>query len=91
MSLLDQFFLADEETEKDLQAIRQPIQNLMRIYDLSGFEEKVNISVIKLFLRQCFEKQGFWLRFHQRRNHLLCHASHAQHSLQSDLPAGNES
>ena len=63
MSLLDQFFLADEETEKDLQAIRQPIQNLMRIYDLSGFEEKVNISVIKLFLRQCFEKQGFGLGF----------------------------
>jgi exodeoxyribonuclease V gamma subunit len=63
MCLLEEFFLADEETEKDLQAIRQAVQSLMNIHDRTGFRERLSIGVIKLFLRQCFEKQGFGFGF----------------------------
>ncbi len=39
--VLDEFFLADEETERDMPFIRRVLRDLGEKQELSGFEEKV--------------------------------------------------
>ncbi|MBA4396126.1 MAG: exodeoxyribonuclease V subunit gamma [Syntrophus sp. (in: bacteria)] len=58
-SLLNQLFEADEETQRDLQAVRQSLQRLTWLSERSGFIAPTSIEIIKLFLRQHFEQQGF--------------------------------
>jgi exodeoxyribonuclease V gamma subunit len=58
-TLLDQFFQGDEETQRDLQAVRQILQRLIRLSERSGFVAPVALDIIKFFLRQHFEQQGF--------------------------------
>ncbi len=57
-SLLNQFFEGDEETQQDMQEVRQALQRLIRLSERSGFAAPVVIEVVKFFLGQHFEQQG---------------------------------
>ncbi|MCX5856582.1 MAG: exodeoxyribonuclease V subunit gamma, partial [Deltaproteobacteria bacterium] len=57
-TLLDQFFQGDEETQRDLQAVRQILQRLIRLSERSGFVAPVALDVIQFFLSQHFGQQG---------------------------------
>jgi len=57
--VLDDFFLADEDTERDILFIRQVLRNFGEKRELSGFDEKLSISVIKFHLGSTLEKEGF--------------------------------
>jgi len=59
LTLLAQFFQGDEETQRDIQAVRQSLQRLTWLGERSGFDAPLTIDVIRLFLRQQFEQQGF--------------------------------
>jgi exodeoxyribonuclease V gamma subunit len=59
LTLLAQFIEGDEETQRDVQAVRQSLLRLTWLGERSGFDAPVTISVIKSFLRQHFEQQGF--------------------------------
>jgi len=61
--LLEFFFLPDEDTEPELQIIRRTLNNLAEEGKRSGFDEKVDTSVIKSLLAQRFEKEGFGFGF----------------------------
>ena len=57
--VLDDFFLADEDTERDLLFIRRVLHDLGKKQELSGFDEKLPLGVIKSHLGDCLEKEGF--------------------------------
>lgn len=58
-SLLNQFFEGEEETQRDMQAVRQSLQHLTRLSEHSGFIAPLSIEIIKFFLRQRFAQQDF--------------------------------
>jgi exodeoxyribonuclease V gamma subunit len=57
--VLDHFFLADDETERDITFIRRVLHDLGTRQDLSGFEEKISPGVIKSHLASLLEQEGF--------------------------------
>jgi len=57
--MLDQFFLADDETERDMTFIRRVLYDLGSKQEFSGFEIKVPLGVIKSHLSSLFEQEGF--------------------------------
>jgi len=57
--VLDQFFLADDETERDMTFIRRVLYDLGNRQDVSGFEEKISLGVIKSHLSSLLEQEGF--------------------------------
>lgn len=62
--LLENFFESDENTtnentSRETGLIRRTLSSLRNISDLSGFDEKIDLNLIKNYLRQKFEKQGF--------------------------------
>ncbi|MFH1081518.1 MAG: exodeoxyribonuclease V subunit gamma [Pseudomonadota bacterium] len=59
LTLLEQFFEGGEETQRDMQAVRQSLQRLAWLGERSGFAAQVTIDVVKSFLRRHFEQQGF--------------------------------
>ena len=61
--LLNIFFFIDETREREMQALRRVIQNLADQQALSGFAEAVEVEVIKSYLRNHVEKEGFGLGF----------------------------
>ena len=50
LEILDFFFIATSETERDLEDIRKSIIRLSEISDMSGFTDKIRLSVIKSYL-----------------------------------------
>jgi exodeoxyribonuclease V gamma subunit len=61
--VLDEFFLPDKETERDVLFIRRVLRVLGEKQELSGFDEKVSLGVIKSHLRSSLEKEGFGYGF----------------------------
>jgi exodeoxyribonuclease V gamma subunit len=61
--LLENFFLPDEETEREAQIIRRTLSDLSGRQELSGFQEKVGLEVISDYLRTCLEQEGFGFGF----------------------------
>ena len=57
--VLDEFFLTEEDTERDVLFIRRVLRNLSEKQELSGFEEKIPLGVIKSHLGSSLEKEGF--------------------------------
>lgn len=57
--VLDDFFLANEETERDILFIRRVLRDLGEKQDFSGFDEKITLGVIKSHLGSSLEKGGF--------------------------------
>ncbi len=63
LQILEAFFSDDENQLKDTQAIRRVIQELSEIQTLSGFAEKIDLDVIKAWLRQNLKDRGFGAGF----------------------------
>ncbi|MBW1984639.1 MAG: exodeoxyribonuclease V subunit gamma, partial [Deltaproteobacteria bacterium] len=59
MSILDQFFSATDETERDLQAIRKTISNLLVIENISGFNKEIEFELIYAYLSAQFDINVF--------------------------------
>jgi len=62
-ALLESFFMPEEDTEREIQAIRRTLNDLVDMQDLSGFDEKIEIDVVKWYLGQYLEKEGFGFGF----------------------------
>jgi exodeoxyribonuclease V gamma subunit len=61
--ILDSFFSDDEQYQRDIQATRLVIHELLDIQTVSGFDEKVGLDVIKAWLRQHLKEKGFGAGF----------------------------
>ncbi|SPD76253.1 Exodeoxyribonuclease V, gamma subunit [uncultured Desulfobacterium sp.] len=61
--MLDRFFLADDDTENEIQLIRKTLKELAEKETLAGFKSKVDVNVIKSHLTHCFSMEGFGLGF----------------------------
>ena len=57
--VLDEFFIADDDSERDVLFIRRVLRDLGEKQELSGFDEKINLDVIKSHLGSTLEKEGF--------------------------------
>ncbi len=56
-NLLDDLFKPDEDSEEAAKNIRDKLNEFEEIKNLSGFDEKTEISVIAAYLKQHFKKQ----------------------------------
>ncbi len=63
--LLDDFFLSDEDSEREMQVIRQTLDDLdnMSASSGAGFDEEIDINVIKWHLGHALDKEGFGFGF----------------------------
>jgi len=61
--LLDRFFLSDGQAEWEVQIIRNTLHGLKRLEELSGFDEMVNLEVVKEYLAGYLEKKGLGFGF----------------------------
>ncbi|MGE0086710.1 MAG: exodeoxyribonuclease V subunit gamma, partial [Desulfococcaceae bacterium] len=59
----DQFFQGDEDTENEIQKIRDMLSCLGEMQELSGFEGKTDIRVIRAHLRQKLQQDQFGFGF----------------------------
>jgi exodeoxyribonuclease V gamma subunit len=57
--LLDDFFLPNEETEREIQSLRHLIDDLADRQTQTGFEEKIEVEPIHFYLNQRLDKQSF--------------------------------
>ena len=56
--LLKGFFVADENTENQMHLIRRMLRDVGETQEMSGFDEKVDISVIKSYVRKNIKREG---------------------------------
>ena len=61
--MLDDFFLSDEASERDLLFLRRVLRQLRERQGISGFGEKINLEVIQSLLGPTLEKEGFGTGF----------------------------
>jgi exodeoxyribonuclease V gamma subunit len=63
--LIESFFVPDEDTEREMQAIRRVINDLdlTSMSEGSVFDEEVDIKVIKWHLSHCLEREVFGIGF----------------------------
>ncbi|MBW2139263.1 MAG: exodeoxyribonuclease V subunit gamma, partial [Deltaproteobacteria bacterium] len=63
--ILDEFFMPDEETERDLQAIRDMINDLQEIGDMDPpvFEGEMDLKAIRWYLENSMERKGLGFGF----------------------------
>ncbi len=66
--VLDIFFEAEEDAEREIQAIRQELDQLADMQDqnTAGFDNKLDFSVIRHHLGKCFKKDVFGFGFFTR-------------------------
>ncbi len=62
-SLLERFFSPDEDTENDMQVIRLALKDLAVMKEKSGFDEAIDIRVIKWHLEHHLENKEFGFGF----------------------------
>ena len=62
-SLLNSLFLTNEIMEREVQMLRGAIRNLADQMVASGFDEVVEVEVIKSYLRNHWEREGFGFGF----------------------------
>lgn len=60
---VDNFFYAENESEKDIQELRDLCTNLEKTEELSGFEDKIPVSVIRSHLKQQMRQDAYGLGF----------------------------
>jgi exodeoxyribonuclease V gamma subunit len=63
IEILDTFFSDEEKQLRDIQAIRHVIHTLPDIQASSGFAEKIDLDVIKAWLKQNLKERGFGAGF----------------------------
>jgi exodeoxyribonuclease V gamma subunit len=63
LGLLDAFFLADEETEREVQAIRQSLVHLNDVAERSTHSRAVGFEVIREYLDHSLAQKGFGFGF----------------------------
>ena len=56
--ILEDFFLSDETTERDLQLIRQVLNTLSQYSEIAGFTHRVEFEMIRSYLDGQFKKQN---------------------------------
>jgi len=61
--ILDDFFMPDNDTQRDFQAVRRAAEGLKEITEAAGFDEAIGLDVIQQHLTGLFEKQGFGFGF----------------------------
>jgi exodeoxyribonuclease V gamma subunit len=61
--VLDRFFLPEQDTESDVQVIRRTLRDLAATQELSGFDEKTDVRVIRHHLQQRLAREGFGFGF----------------------------
>jgi exodeoxyribonuclease V gamma subunit len=61
--MLEDFFLADEETERDLLFLRRVLRQLGERQEPSGFDKKIDLEVIQSLLGTTLEQEGFGTGF----------------------------
>ncbi len=55
--LLDRFFMEDEDSEKDIQFIQGLLSDLRKSQEIAGFDEEVDIVVVKSYLKGRLERE----------------------------------
>jgi len=58
LSLIDELFTANDDTEKDMQAIRFQLEELSKIQKLSGFSTPVAFEIVRTYLQHQLETEG---------------------------------
>ncbi|MFC1895354.1 exodeoxyribonuclease V subunit gamma [Thermodesulfobacteriota bacterium] len=61
--LLDSFFLPDEDTEREMQALRCTLNVLADSQEVSAFEEEIDVTVIQYHLGHSLDREGFGYGF----------------------------
>jgi exodeoxyribonuclease V gamma subunit len=61
--ILDRFFMPDEDTEREMQALRRILNGLGSIQETSVFDEEIHIKVIKYHMGHSLEREGFGYGF----------------------------
>ena len=61
--LLEDFFMPDETTEREMQVIRGTLSDLSEMKEITAFDEKIDINVIKWNLGHRLEREGFGFGF----------------------------
>jgi len=61
--ILDAFILGDKKTEREILFIRTIINSLASIQEKSGFDEKIELPIIRSYLQKYCEKEGFGFGF----------------------------
>jgi len=62
-SLLERFFMADEDTEWEMKVIRRVLNELGEMGDVSLFHEEIDINVMEWHLGHSLEREGFGYGF----------------------------
>ena len=57
--LIGEFFLLDDDGEFEIQVIRNILDSLQTIEDISGFSKKINMDVLKSYLAGSLRKKSF--------------------------------
>jgi exodeoxyribonuclease V gamma subunit len=57
--ILEDFFIPNETTERAMQVIRGTLSDLAGIKEITAFDEKIEINVIKWHLGHCLEREVF--------------------------------
>ncbi|MDM8549735.1 exodeoxyribonuclease V subunit gamma [Desulfobacterales bacterium HSG2] len=61
--ILDGFFRPDEDSENEIQTLREALNDLAEIQRISEFDEKTDIHVIRCHLSRYIREKGFGLGF----------------------------
>ena len=63
VTLLDALLLPDEDSEREMLHLRRRLNDLSDIQSISGFDQEIDITVIRWHLAQSLEKEGFGFGF----------------------------
>ncbi|MFZ5571135.1 MAG: exodeoxyribonuclease V subunit gamma [Thermodesulfobacteriota bacterium] len=63
LEFLDRLFIADEDTETEIQSLRDHLLRLGEIQELAGFDRPVGLAVIREHLAERFQRKGFGFGF----------------------------
>jgi len=58
MQICDQFFLTDNESDRELIIIRRVINNLGYLRERSGIDEKISFDIVNQYLKDQFAREG---------------------------------
>ncbi len=61
--LLDEFFMPDETSEREIQVIRETLGDWSRLQAGAEFSEQVDVRIIRSYVQQILERKGFGLGF----------------------------
>ncbi len=63
IEILEQFFVADEDTEREIQVLRRVLDDLAKKQSLAEFDDKIELDVIRSYLGSHLEKENFGSAF----------------------------